>query len=84
MTPVSTPIIPHNVAGEEQKVKSSAQAVSETPSPETATGRVSVPSNPAIPLTREQLDSVFGGVHRMDAARDLIAMLRQGRGCDVA
>lgn len=37
---------------------------------------VALPSDPNIPLTREQLDYLFAGEHRLDALRDLVRLLR--------
>lgn len=39
--------------------------------------RVSVPSDPNERCTPEQLDSIFGGQHRLDAMRELVSMLRK-------
>ena len=43
-------------------------------------GRVLLPSDPAVRLTREQLLLVFGGKDRISAERDLLRLLMQPRG----
>ncbi len=40
---------------------------------------VALPPDPNVPLTQEQLDSVFGGEHRLIALRDLMRQLGRER-----
>jgi hypothetical protein len=38
---------------------------------------VPLPSDPKVPLTREQLDYLFAGEHRLDALRELARLVRR-------